>query len=107
VAKAELPAKSVARAPSVANPIGSRVVSQSNVKGAAVSVDTETPLTRKTTRLTPLASAAVAVTGTFPLTVAPSAGAVNDTDGGVASGGITVKAIVETALVNAPSETVK
>src|SRR2546427_8842183 len=62
------------------------VVSQPIVYGGVVtSAPNATPSTRNCTPATPTLSEAVAVTATVPLTVAPFAGAVTLTAGGVVS----------------------
>ena len=55
--------------------------------GDDVSLASRTPSTRKSTRATPTSSDALAEIVAVPLTVAPAAGLVIDTEGGVVSDG--------------------
>src|SRR4051794_4276747 len=79
------PAESTARAAIVCVPSGTLVESQSIPSGAPASLPTVTPPTRTPPRSPATLSAAVAANDAVPLTVAPSAGAVRLTVGGVSS----------------------
>jgi hypothetical protein len=88
-----LPAASRARAVSVWAPLAAVVVFQDTLYGAVVSsVPKGAPSSRNCTPATPTLSEASAVTATVPATVAPPAGLVTLTAGGVASG-VNVKRI--------------
>src|SRR5882724_8653203 len=85
-AVAVLPAASRATAVSVCEPLLAVVVSQETAYGVAVaSTPRLAPSRRNWTPATPTVSAALAVTVMVPLTVAPVAGAVMLTVGGVVS----------------------
>src|SRR5437870_2928816 len=93
---AVLPAASRATAVKLWEPLATRVVFQEIAYGAAVtSAPRLTPSSLNCTPTTPTLSVALAETVTVPATVAPAAGAVIDTVGGVVSGGA--------AVVNVPS----
>jgi len=62
--------------------------------GAPTGAPTATPSTRNCTFATPPASEAVALSGTVPVTVAPAAGAVSETVGGVVSAQAVVDAVI-------------
>src|SRR3954471_3409891 len=80
------PAASRARALSVCDPLAAPVVSQVTEYGAAVSsAPSNWPSRRNCTPATPTLSDADAETLTWAATVAPAAGAVSDTAGGVVS----------------------
>src|SRR3972149_1125640 len=93
-ADAEFPAASYAVASIVwfprPSPEGGRVASN----GALVSCPTPGPSRKNSTRRTPTLSDAVAVTGTEPETIAPSAGEEMETDGAVTSRTVTVSVSV-------------
>src|SRR5215212_3015591 len=67
-------------------PFDAVVVSQLHAYGEDVSVDFSTPSSQNSTFVTPMLSAAFAVTVVVPDTVAPFAGAVIDVIGSVVSG---------------------
>jgi hypothetical protein len=71
----------------VCEPLATAVVFQGAEYGAAVSSASKFPSTKNRTLVTPLLSAALAVTFVVPATVAPEAGEVMLTVGGVLSGG--------------------
>ena len=92
---AALPFVSVARAAIVCDPAATAALFQLSVYGAAVTAaPVLTPSTRNWTEATPPASAAVAVSCTVPVSVAPAAGAVSETVGGVVSGHAVVDAVI-------------
>src|SRR5688500_15176839 len=80
-------AVSTARAASVTVVPAALLLFHATLYGLDVSVPTIAPLTRNSTRATPLASLASAASVTVPLTVAPAAGLVIATVGGVVSCG--------------------
>src|SRR5438445_4522135 len=83
---AVLPAASRATAVSVWVPFGARVVVQATVYGGALtSAPRLVPSSLNCTPATPTLSEALADTVTVPVTVAPLAGAVKETAGGVVS----------------------
>src|SRR5207249_1444311 len=80
------PAPSRATAVRLWAPVATVVVSHNTEYGAAVtSTPRFAPSSLNCTPITPTLSLALAVTGTLPETVAPAAGEVIDTDGGVVS----------------------
>src|SRR5213594_3478928 len=86
LAGAVLPAASRAMAVKLWEPLATRVVFHEREYGAAVtSAPTLTPSSLNCTPTTPTLSVALAETVTVPATVAPSAGAVIETVGGVVS----------------------
>src|SRR5881296_1638411 len=81
-----LPAASRATAVRVWEPLAAAVVVHETPKGAEVfSAPRLAPSRRNCTPATPTLSEALAATVTGPVTVAPEAGALNDTVGGVVS----------------------
>jgi len=97
---AALPAASLAIARNVCDPLLAAVVSQEAAYGEAVSkLPRLAPSTWNCTLATPTLSLAFAVTETVPFTVAPFAGAVIDTAGGVVSGLLLLTVTVTVALV--------
>jgi hypothetical protein len=96
----ELPAASFAIARNVCDPLLAVVVSQEVVYGEAVSKVPRLPASSwNCTLATPTLSLALAVTETVPLIVAPFAGALIDTVGGVVSGVPLLTVTVTVALV--------
>ena len=81
----ELPAPSCARAVNACAPFATDVVSKLTEYGAVLSVANATALRRNSTNANDVSSDAVADTAIVPDTVAPFAGAVSDTVGGVTS----------------------
>ena len=104
---AVLPAPSRARAESLCSPLATPVEAQDSSYGAEVSsAPSGLPSRRNWTPAIPLASLALAATVVAPLTVAPAAGAVIVTVGGVvsaAAGVVTVNGAGRCGDVPAPS----
>src|SRR2546422_7272739 len=103
---AVLPAASRATAVKVCTPLGTCVESQEIANGALVtSAPRLAPSSLNCTPTTPTLSVALAETVIVPATVAPAAGAVSETVGGVVSGGARVVKVKwpEMARFPAPS----
>ena len=99
-----MPAASRATAVRLWTPSTTASVFQDVVYGAAVtSAPSVAPSSWNWTPATPTLSEAVAETVTVPLTLAPSAGAVSETTGGVVSAGVPVSNWLGTLTRNASS----
>src|SRR3989442_1703901 len=101
---AVLPAASRATAVRVCAPLLAVVVIQERVYGAAVtSAPRFAPSSLNCTPTTPTLSVALTETVIVPATVAPAAGAVSETVGGVVSGGARVVKVISPETARLPT----
>src|SRR2546427_8031550 len=99
-----LPAASRATAVRLWEPLATRVVFHKREYGAAVtSAPRLAPSSLNCTPTTPTLSVALAETVIVPATVAPAAGAVSETVGGVVSGGARVVKVISPETARLPT----